>query len=128
LAYKYTLVYSLSQIIRKTNLSLLSKRERKRKDTLLRLEEFRLWKTQGFRFRLVISCRTSDSAVLVRTASARRLTEQLVSFYPLNITLILLGRFDNMNSSTDWYWHSGTGMYQCMLSAQKLLDIFPCVV
>jgi hypothetical protein len=28
----------------------------------------------------VISCRTSDSAVLVRTASARRLTEQLVSF------------------------------------------------
>jgi hypothetical protein len=87
LTYKYTPVYSLSdisEIEKKSNMSLLSERERK--DTMLRLGNFRLWKTQGFRIRLVISCRISDSVVLIRTASARKLTEQLVNFYPLNIT------------------------------------------
>jgi hypothetical protein len=90
--------YTLSLIYQKKKRKWIChyyQRERKRKDILLRLEEFRLWKTQGFRLRLVIFCRTNDSVILVRTASAWRLTEQLIrtyKFYPLNITVSFINR------------------------------------
>jgi hypothetical protein len=84
LTYKYTPVYSISLIRKRKRkwkqICHYYQREKEKKNTLLSLKEFRLWKTQDFRLRLVISCRTSDSTVLVWTASARKLTKQLVNF------------------------------------------------
>jgi hypothetical protein len=79
LAYKYTSVYSLSLTYqnRKEKESITITREKERKDILLRFKEFRSWKTQGFRIWLVISCRTSDTAAFVKTASAQKLIDNL---------------------------------------------------